>query len=93
VELRKTDVARIVDLPPSPENSYDKYDADDGSDVSLDLYGVESKPPVRLKQTEFSLMQYAKRMGKGNCSLFNKQKKVWMASVLRRPVRPGFTFT
>jgi hypothetical protein len=53
-EPQKRDVARIADLPPLPEISYDKYDADDKSDNSSDLGGAEGKPPVSLKQTEFS---------------------------------------
>jgi hypothetical protein len=62
-ERRKTDVARIADLPPLPDISYHKYDADDESDDLSDLGGAEGKPPVSLKQTEFSLKQFAKRMG------------------------------
>ena len=50
-EPRKTDVTRIADLPPSPEVSYDEYDADDESEDSSDLGGAEGKPPVSLKQT------------------------------------------
>jgi len=55
VELRKTVVTRIADLPPFPEISYDEYDEDDGSDDFSDLGGAEVKPPVSLKQSEFSL--------------------------------------
>jgi hypothetical protein len=35
-----------------------------------------------LKQTEFSLKQFAKRMGPPNFSAFNKCKKVWVAGFL-----------
>jgi len=84
VEPRKTDVPRIADLSPLPEISYDKYDADDGSDDSSDLRGAEGKPPVSLKQTEFSLKQFANRMGQANYSAFNKWKKVWVAGFLEK---------
>ena len=59
-EPQKTDVAWIMDLPPLPEMSYDEYDAADKSDDSSDLGGAEGKPPICLKQTEFSLKQFAK---------------------------------
>jgi hypothetical protein len=78
-EQRKTDVARIADLPPLPEISYDEYDADDECDHSSDLGGAEGKPPVSLKQTKFSLRQFAKRMGQDNDSVFNKWKTEWVA--------------
>ena len=54
-------------------------DADDESNNSSDLGGAEGKPPVSLKQTEFSLKQFTKRMGQANYSEFNKWKKVWVA--------------
>jgi len=41
-ERQKTDVTRIADLPPLPEISYNKYDADDESDDSSALGGTES---------------------------------------------------
>ena len=83
-ELRKTDVAGIADLPPLLEMSYDEYDAADESDDSSDLGGAEGKPPIRLKQTEFSLKQFAKRMGQPNFSSFNKWKKVWVAGLFEK---------
>jgi hypothetical protein len=46
--------------------SYDDYDADDVSNDSSDSGSAEGKLPVSLKQTEFSLMQFAKRMGAGH---------------------------
>ena len=58
-EQRKTDVAGIANLPPLPEISYDEYDADDESDDSSDLGGAEGKPPISLRQTDFSLKQFA----------------------------------
>jgi len=73
----KTDVARIVDLPPLPEISYDNYYADDESDNLSDLGGAVGKPSVSLKQTEFSWKQFAKRMGQANYGAFNKWNKVW----------------
>jgi hypothetical protein len=39
--------------------SHHEYDADVVSDNSSDLGGAESKPPFSLKQTEFSLQQFA----------------------------------
>jgi len=72
VEPRKTDVAGIVDWPSLPEMSYDKYDAADDSDDSSDLGGVEGQPPISLKQMEFPLKQFAKRMGQPNFRAINK---------------------
>jgi len=46
--------------------SYDEYDAADGSNNLSDLGGAEGKPPISLKQTEFSLKQFGKRMGQPN---------------------------
>ena len=79
-EPRKTDVAGIADLPLLAEISYDEYDADDASDDSSNLGGVEGQPPVSLKQTEFSFKQFAKRMGQANYGAFNKWKNVWVAA-------------
>jgi len=76
-----------VDLPPLPEISYDEYDADDESDNSSDLGSAEGKPPVSLKQTEFSLKQFAKRMRQVNYTAFNKWKKGWMAGFLEKKHR------
>jgi len=76
MEPRRTEVAGIADLPPLPEISYDKLDADYESDDLSDLGGAEGKAPISLKQTEFSLKQFAKRMGQRNFSAFNKWKKV-----------------
>jgi len=47
-------------------------------DLSV-LGSAEVKAPISLKQTEFSLKQFAKRMGNPNFSTFNKWKKVWVA--------------
>jgi len=55
-----------------PEISYGKFDADYESDDSSELGGAEGKAPTSLKQTEFSLKQFAKRMGQPNFSAFNK---------------------
>ena len=62
-EPRRPDVAGIADLPPLPEISYYEFDADAESDDSSDLGGAEGKAPISLKQTEFSLKQFAQRMG------------------------------
>ena len=64
--------------------SYNEYDAADESDDSSDLGGAEGKPPISLKQTEFSLKQFAKRMGWANYSAFNKWKKVWVTGFLEK---------
>jgi len=74
-----TGVTTVANLPPLPEIAYNDYDADNASNNSLDLGNAECKPPLRLKQTKFSLKQFAKRMGQGNYSAFNKRKKVCMA--------------
>jgi len=87
VDPLTTDVARIAELPPLPELSYDEYDADDESNDSSDLCGANGIPPVSLKQTEFSLKKFAKRMGQANYSAFNKWKKVWVAGFLEKKHR------
>ena len=56
-----------------------EYDAAHESDDLSDLGGAEGKPPISLKQMEFSLKQFAKRMRQPNFSAFNKWKKVWVA--------------
>jgi hypothetical protein len=80
-------VAGIADLPPLPEISNDELDADAESDDSSDLGGAECKAPIRLKQTEFSLKQFAKRMRQPIFSAFNKWKKVWVAGFLKKKYR------
>jgi len=87
VEPRKTDEAGIAGLPPLQQISYDEYDADYESDSSSDFGGTEGKAPISLKQTEFSLKQFAKRMGKPNFSTFNKCKKVRVAGFLEKKHR------
>ena len=77
-ELCKVDVSGIAHLPKLTEISYDKYSGDDESDYSSDLGGAESQSPISLKQTKFSLNQFAKRMRQHNFSTFNKWKKVWV---------------
>jgi hypothetical protein len=84
VELHRTDVAGIVDLHPLTESSYDEFDADAGSDDSSDLGGAEGKAPISLQQTEFSLKQFAKRMGQPNFGTFKEWKKVWVAGILKK---------
>jgi len=67
--------------------SYEQYDAADESDDLSDLGGAEGKPPISLKQTEFSLKEFAKRMGQPNFSAFNKWKKVWVAELVEKKHR------
>ena len=83
-EPRKTHVAGIADLPPLPELSYDRYDAAEESDDTLDLGGAEGRPPISLKQREFSLKQFSTGMGQANYSAFNKWKKVCVAGFLQK---------
>jgi len=86
-EPRRPDVAGIADLPPLPEISYDQYDAEYESDNLSALGGAEGKAPITFKQTEFSLKQFAKRMGQPNFSAFNQWKKVWVAGILEKKHR------
>jgi len=87
VEPRRTDVAGIAKLPPLPEISHDRYDAHYESDDSSDLGGAERNTPISLKQMEFSLQQLAKRMGRPNCIMFKKWKKVWVAGFFEKKHR------
>jgi hypothetical protein len=64
--------------------TYDDYDADDECDDLLDLGGAEGKPPTSLKQTEFSLKQFGKRMGQVIYSEFDKWKKELVAGFLKK---------
>jgi hypothetical protein len=58
------------------EMTNNDYEEDDDSDNTSDFGSVEGKLPVILKQTDFSLNQFAKMMGQANYSAFNKSKKV-----------------
>jgi hypothetical protein len=78
-EPPRTDVAGLADWTPLPEITYDEFDGDYESDDSSDLGGAEGKASISLKQTEFSLKQFAKRMRQPDFSTFNKWKKVWVA--------------
>jgi len=62
----------IPELPPLPDMSKGNYYANDGIKDSSNLGGAEGKMPVSLEQMEFSLKQFAKRMGQANISAFNK---------------------
>jgi hypothetical protein len=84
VVLQKTDIERIVDLPPLHKISYNSHDAHDECDDSSDLGGAAGKPPVSLKQTEFSTMQFAKSMAPANNSSFNKCEKVWVVGFFKK---------
>jgi len=92
VEPCTTDDSGIADLPPLPEISHDEFDADYESDHSSDFGRAEGKAPISLKQTEFPLKQFAKRMGQPKFSAFNRWKKVWVAEFLEkkhRSIIPG----
>ena len=78
-ELGKADVAGIAGLPTLPEISSHDYDADDQSEETSDFGGAQGNCPINVKQTEFSLKQFANMMGQANFSFFNKWKKVWVA--------------
>jgi hypothetical protein len=83
-EPQRTDVAGIAEFPPLPDISYDQYDADYESDDLSDLGVAEDKALISLKQKEYSLKQFAKRMRQPNFSAFNKWKKVWVAGFLEK---------
>lgn len=68
-------MAWIANLPPLPDSSYGKFDADVESHDSSELGWAEGKAPINLKQMEFSVKQFAKRMRQPNLSAFNKWKK------------------
>jgi hypothetical protein len=86
-EPRKTDVAGIANLPTLPDMSYKLSNATDENNYSSNLGGAEGKPPISLTQTEFSLKQFAKRMGQPNCSAFNRWKKEWVVGFLEKKHR------
>jgi hypothetical protein len=66
----------IADLSPLAESCYDEFYADYDSDDLLGLGRAEEEALFRLKQMEFSLKQFAKRMGQPNFAMFSKWKKV-----------------
>jgi hypothetical protein len=80
----RTNVAGIAELPPLPEISCDEFDVHDKSDDSSESGGSKGIAQICLKQTQFSLMQFAKRMGQPNFGAFNKWKKVWVAHFLHK---------
>lgn len=82
--MQKTDVPEVTYLPPLPQTSQHEYDADEESTNMSDLGGAEGKPPIILKQTEFSFKHFAKRMGQANNSAFNMWTKVWVMAFLEK---------
>jgi len=66
------------------------YDTDDVSDDLSDMGSAESKPPISLKPTEFSLAKFAHKMGQANHSVFNEWKKVGAAGYLEQKHRSIF---
>jgi len=64
-----------------PEYSYDTLGADDGSNYSSDWGGAEGEASTGPKQTKISFKQFAKLMGLPNYSVFNMQKKAWVAGI------------
>jgi hypothetical protein len=83
-EPRRTDVAGIVDLPPLPDNSYHEFDRDAESNDSSDLGVAEGKAPISLKQTEFSLKQFAKGWGSPTLVPSTSGRKYGWLGVSRR---------
>jgi len=65
-----------LDLPPVKALSYSEFDVEDESDDWFVLVGVEANAPFSLKQPEFSLKQFVKRIGQPNYSAFHNWKKV-----------------
>lgn len=57
---------------------YDNQDADDESIDLSDIGSADTKLPTSLKQTKFSLTQFAKSMRQANNGAFNKWKIVWV---------------
>jgi len=90
VERRMTDVAGSVDLHPSSEISYDKFDEDNQSNNSSDLGRAKGNAPISLKQTQFSLKEFPKGKGQPNFCAFNKRKKGWVAGFLQKKYRSIF---
>jgi len=80
----RTDVPGIADLPLSPWISFDESDADHQNNNTSELGVAEGNAPIRLKQMEFSLMQFDKKMGQPTFSTFNKWKKLWVAGGLEK---------
>jgi hypothetical protein len=72
----ETGVTRVANWPPILEISFNDHDADAASNNSLALDTAECKPPGGLKHPKFSSKQFAKRMGQGNYSAFDKNMKV-----------------
>jgi hypothetical protein len=64
--------------------SYDEFDEDYESDDSSDLGSAKGTALISLKQTEFSLKQFAKTIGQPNLSTFNKWTNVWVAGLLQK---------
>jgi len=86
-ELRITAVAGIADLPWLLEISQNEYKAEVKCEDSSDLGVAEGKASISLKQTEFSLKQFGKKMGQPNYIAFNKWKKVSVAGFMEKEHR------
>jgi hypothetical protein len=67
-----------------PEISYVQYDAEYESDDLSDMGGAEGKAPISLKQNEFGMKKFAKRIGQPNFTTFNEWKNVWVAGFLEK---------
>ena len=71
-------------MPPLPYIFYDEFDADYDSDDSLDLCVAKAKAPISLNSMEYSLRQFAKRMGQLNFRTFNMWQKGLAAGLLKK---------
>jgi len=85
-EPRRTDVAGIADLPPLPEISYDKFDADAESDNSSGLGGADGKAASSIYQTEFSLKQFTKGWGSPTLVSSTSRRKYGWLGFSRRSI-------
>ena len=63
MEPHKTCVTAILDLPPLLEIPYHQYDAADERNNLSDLGGAAGKHPMSLNLNQFSLKQFAWKIG------------------------------
>jgi len=90
VELRRTDVAGIAHLLQLVKISSDEYYADYESNNSSHMGGSERKAPISVKQTEFLLKQFTKRMGSPTLVPSTTGRKCRWLGVWKRSIGPLF---
>jgi len=88
-ELPRTDVPGNANVPPTPEISYDEYDADSERDISADMGDAEARAPISLSRMDFSLKQLPKQLWRPNFCTFNKWKRVWVAGFQENKHQPS----